>query len=153
MIKINYEIRPDTIFIFLDEFKGNDGKSSKLGSKLKISEENNKEDLLKAWLRQVSRHLTLEAQNRTNVEVEKLTDDAISAIVLEYLYPVEERLKDVKEILRMLECQKHDYNERNYGDAGNWDRHIRMAQEKFEERSDESPYDFLSSFIKKYQKD
>lgn len=59
-----------------------------------------------------------------------------------------EQLKVIEEICRLLDCQQEDYNQRNFGDAEGWDRHIRRAQSEFEEKFGESPWDFMNSYSK-----
>lgn len=62
-----------------------------------------------------------------------------------------DKLKDIAELCRLLECQQEDYNQRNFGDADGWDRHIRRAQNNFSEKYDESPYDFMQNYVKSLQ--
>lgn len=155
-IKLNHKIEKQWITLFADEFKDNTGQTVKLGLKIRITEEIvslHLIDLLTAWIKQTALHLGKEVEKRTDEEFIALTEDKISSIAYEALYPPSVRLEDITELCRLLQCQQEDYNQRNFGDANGWDRHIRKAQDDFSDKYNESPWDFLSSFVKKYSEE
>ena len=148
-IKFNYKIEKDLVIIFPDEFTDHEGEL--FNTKLKITPEMlslKQVDLVQSWINKSIDSISSHIYQKTNEPVIKLTEDLVSSIAYEVIYPSIERLKDIKEICRLLECQQEDYNQRNFGDAGGWDRHIRKAQEDFEEKYNQSPWDFMRNYIK-----
>lgn len=57
-----------------------------------------------------------------------------------------EQIDQVSEILRLCECMAGDFEERNYGDAERWIRHIAKHCRDFVETSDGTLYSY--EFVK-----
>lgn len=52
-------------------------------------------------------------------------------------------VRDITELLRLVECMHDDFCARNFGDAEKWIRHISNHVKDFEDKYGETPWGYM----------